>query len=212
MMVMSETRGVRPLSVVLSIALGIVMVFSIGAMSGAGIAILDGTGKTGKSALVLIGALLLAVGSLWGLIRLKPWGDLKAPVSPRVRKANNLLLLSGGLGGLLGAALALGTLKLDSPFALFTNTPIPAVVVIPVLLIWLVLVPLVSWQWHRYVDEHEAEAYQFAGLAGLYLYAFLAPAWWLAWRGGLVPAPDTMAIYASVMIVWGVVWFWRRHR
>ena len=62
------------------------------------------------------------------------------------------------------------------------------------------------------VDEHEERSYQFGGLAALYLYGFATPAWWLAARGGLVPAPDAMVIFLGVMFVWCVGWFWRRYR
>jgi hypothetical protein len=216
MMAMSEERredrAVSVKTVALSALLGVVIVLAIGAMSGAGLALLGGKADLTEGALVVAGALLLGLASLWGLVRLRPWAGTGEPVSPNTRKANNLLLLSGGLGGLLGAALSFGTISSDDPFALFSNSPMSLAIVIPALAVWLLLVPLISWQWHRSVDEHEAGAYRFGGLAGLYLFAFLAPAWWLAARGGLVPAPDTMVIYLIVMAVWCVGWFWRRYR
>jgi hypothetical protein len=221
MMAMSEERPltaeteeprVRTGTIALGVALGLVLVLAIGMMSGAGVALLNGDADPAKSIAIIAGALLLAIGSAWWLVRLKPWGNRKEPVSPRTRKANNLLLLSGGLGGLIGAALSLGTLRLDDPFALFSNGPMPPAVVIPIIAVWLLIVPVISVQWHRNVDEHEAEAYKFGGIAALYLYAFVTPAWWLAWRAGLVPAPETMIIYLAVIAVMGIGWFWRRNR
>lgn len=215
MMAMSEDRAgenaVRVRMVLLSALLGLVLLVSIGAIAGAGFAVLDGSDKPAVAA--ILGAVALAAGliSLWGLLRLKPWAGSGEPVSPGTRKANNLLLLSGALGGVLGAVLSISVISSDDPFALFSNGPMSRGVVIPALAVWLLIVPAISVQWHRSVDEHEAQSYQFGGLAALYLYAFLAPAWWLAARGGLVPAPDTMAIYLAVMMVWCIGWFWRRY-
>ena len=159
----------------------------------------------------LVGALFAVAACVWGVLRLKPWARSGEPVAERTRKANKLLLLASGLGGVLGAVLAIGAFRTGDPFAFLSNGPMPLAVVIPAIGIWLIAM-LLSLQWHRSIDEHEARAYEFGGLAGLYLYSFLAPAWWLAWRGGLAPAPDTMAIFLAVMTVWSVVWFWRRFR
>lgn len=213
MMAMSEERSVgrMALKVVGTAVLILVFAYSLGVVVGASEALLEGRGGPARIARLAV-ALVSVAGCVWGVIYLRPWPRRDEPVAPRTRKANNLLLLSGVLGGVIGVALAVATISMDEPLAMFSNGPIAPAIVVPVLAVWLLIVPLISWQWHRSVDEHEAEAYRFGGLAGLYLYAFLAPAWWLAARGGLVPAPDTMVIYAIVLGVWGIGWFWRRYR
>jgi hypothetical protein len=185
---------------------------AFGDVGGAAAALLRGEGSRPAGAIILVVALLIGGAAAWGLIRLKPWPRSDEPVSPATKKANNLLLLSGLLGGVLGAAMSLSMISVDEPLALFSNSPMPRAVVIPSLAVWLLIVPVISWLWHRNVDEHEERSYQFGGLAALYLYTFVTPAWWLAARGGLMPAPDAMAIFTAVMLVWGVVWFWRRYR
>jgi len=217
MMAMSEDRhGEAPPAGLKKVALaalfGLILLFSMGVVAGASFALVDGTSK-GPIAVIMI-AVGLAAGllSIWGLLRLKPWAGNGEPMSPKTRKANNLLLASGALGGVLGAVLAISTVSLDEPFALFSNSPMSPGVVVLAIAVWLLVVPLLSWQWHRSIDEHETDAYQVGGLIGLYLYAFLVPAWWFAWRGGLVPAPDTMVVYLIVMSIWGLGWFWRRYR
>lgn len=216
MMAMSENghegRATSVKTIALAALLGLVVLLSLGAITGAGFAMLDGDGNATEATIIIAVAVIAALAAIWGLLRLKPWAGTGEPMSPKTRKANNLLLLSAALGGVLGAALSISTINMDDPFALFSNSPMSRAVVIPALAVWLLLVPLISWQWHRNVDEHEAEAYKFGGLAGLYLYGFLAPAWWLAARGGLAPAPDTMVIYLIVIAVWCVGWFWRRYR
>ena len=213
MMAMSEERSVgrMALKVVGTAVLILVFAYSLGVVVGASEALLEGRGGPSRIARLAV-ALVSVAGCVWGVIYLRPWPRRDEPVAPRTRKANNLLLLSGVLGGVIGVALAGATISMGEPLAMFSNGPIAPAIVVPVLAVWLLIVPLISWQWHRSVDEHEAEAYRFGGLAGLYLYAFLAPAWWLAARGGLVPAPDTMVIYAIVLGVWGMGWFWRRYR
>ena len=213
MMAMSEERGVgrMALRVVGTAVLVVVFAYSLGVVVGASEALLEGRGGSARVARLAV-ALVALVGCIWGVIFLRPWPRRDEPVSPRTRKAYNLLLLSGVLGGVIGIALAISTISMDEPMAMFSNSPMAPAIVVPVLAVWLLIVPLLSWQWHRSVDEHEAEAYKFGGLAGLYLYAFLAPAWWLAARGGLVPAPDTMVIYLIVLGVWCIGWFWRRYR
>ena len=220
MMAMSEERpdevraaGVK--TVALSIVLGLVILLALGILIGAGYALATGEVDPGEMPITIglgiVGGLALLVAVV-GLVRLKPWAGSGEPMSAKTRKANNLLLLSGALGGVIGAALSIATISMDNPYALFSDAPMSRWAVIPALAVWLLVVPVISWQWHRSIDEHEAEAYKFGGIAALYLYAFLAPAWWFAWRGGLVPAPQTMVIYMLVISVFGIGWFWRRSR
>ncbi len=162
-------------------------------------------------ALVAAIALALGGGGLWGLKRLRPWTVWNAPVAPATRKANNLIAWSILAGILAIGPLAVSAIRSKDPFAVFSNGPVPLAVAVVAIVGWLAAIML-SLQWHRSVDEHEARTYEIGGLAGLYLYSFLAPAWWLGWRGGLLPAPDTMAIFLAVMLVWSIGWFWRRYR
>jgi hypothetical protein len=218
MMAMSDARDEPPArgmrTMALSALLGLILLFSLGAIVGTGVAWFEpGSDSNPATVGILVGiAVAAAALSFWGLLRLKPWAGADEPMSPKTRKARNLLYASAALGAVIGAVLALGTIDMGEPFGLFSNGPLSRAVVIPILAVWLLVVPVISWQWHRSVDEHEAEAYKFGGIAALYLYAFVTPAWWLAWRAGLVPAPDIMVIYLAVIVVMTVGWFWRRNR
>jgi hypothetical protein len=202
----------RAKNVALSAVLGMLLLLCVGALAGVAAAMADGDYKQSSALIILASAIVVGAAAVWGIVRLKPWAGNGDPMSPKTRKANNLLFLSGALGGVLGAALAVSTLSLDDPFAMFSDSPIPPAVVIPALVVWLLIVPVISYQWHRNIDEHETEAYKFGGIAAIYLYLFLTPAWWFAWRGGLVPAPATMVIYMLVIGVFTIGWFWRRSR
>ena len=205
-------RAVTLKTVALSALMVLILLLAMGIVAGASFALLDGSSKGPAAIIFIVVGLAAAAVALWGLNRLRPWVGSGEPISPKTRKANKLLLFSGLLGGLIGAALSISTVGMDDPFLLFSTAPLPTAAVVPALAVWLLVVPLISWQWHRNVDEHEAQSYQLGGLAALYLYAFLAPAWWFAWRGGLVAEPDTMVIYLIVLVVWCVGWFWRRYR
>jgi len=208
-----EQRAATFKTVTVAALLGLILLLALGAIGGIAAAMLDGEANNRSEAAIILAISLLAGGAAgWGLVRLKPWAGSGEPVSPATKKANNLLLLSGLIGGVLGAAMSLSMISADDPLALFSNSPMPRAVVIPSLAVWLLIVPVISWLWHRNVDEHEEQSYQFGGLAALYLYAFVTPAWWLAARGGLMPAPDAMIIFVGVMLVWCIAWFWRRHR
>lgn len=216
MMAMSEQRdgadrAVNLKTIAFSVLLGAVALFAFGAATGVAGRMLE-VGANWKGA-TMVGAFLGIAGcAMWGLARLKPWARSDEPVSPKTRKANTLLLISGALGGVMGGVLALSTLSLDDPFALFSNVPIPALVAAAMIVLWLVVLPPLYWAWFRAADEHELKAYNYGGLAALHLYYFILPAWWIGWRGGFFPSIDHGAIFALVTVVWCMGWFWRRYR
>lgn len=213
MMAMTEqsTPWRSTMRVLGSFGLLVVFAFLLGVIVGASEALAEDGADPSYRVFKIAVAFLGAAGCIWGVLRLKAWqwGDPNEPISPKTHKAYNLLLGSGLIGGVLGLFLAIGT---EDPRELLSNGPMSLALVIPSLAVWLVIVPVISWHWHRNIDEHERDAYQTGGLIALYLYIFLAPAWWLAARGGLVPAPDSMVLYLIVLTVWGVGWFWRRYR
>ena len=132
--------------------------------------------------------------------------------SPRVTRSRKLLTLSGLIGGVVGILLVLGSLATGAePPSMLSNHPIEGWIAIAIIAVWLVVVPPLTWQWHRSIDEHEASAYRDGTLAGMYAYCAIAPTWWLGWRGGFLPEPQEMITFLAVIFVWGVVWVVRRH-
>jgi hypothetical protein len=128
----------------------------------------------------------------------------------RERRNYAVLLLSGALGGVIGMALTLGG---GSPLDAFTNSPLPAWLAILIAIPIAVLLPVICVYWHRHaVDEQEAAAYKLGALLGIYTYFIGAPTWWVLWRGGLLPAPDGIAIYLVTLTVTGVTWLWAKYR
>ncbi len=166
-----------------------------------------------KPLALAIGAAALVLAALcgWALYRLKPFAmNEDGPVSPRVLNARRTLGLSAVVGAVLGVVLSIATLSSDDPWGLFGDAPLPPWVAALAIAVWIGVVPLLSWRWWRNIDEHEAAAYRFGAVAGMYGYAFIMPTWWMGWRGGFLPEPQAMLIFVVVIVVWGAAWLSRR--
>lgn len=159
----------------------------------------------------LAGAMLLAGGCLYGGWR--AFASLtRAAGRPTDRERRNRLVLTGCMlmGGVIGMVL---TLAGPRPEGMFSSDPIPAPVAIALAVLIALVLPFVSYYWHRHVvDEQEEAAYNRGALVGISVYFMGAPAWWLLWRGGLLPAPDGIAIYFVTIAVTGIVWIWAKYR
>lgn len=188
-----------------------VMLFSIGVVAGAiAGAVEKGGDHSPWLAPVILAALVLAGGALWLLIRTVP-RLLKTdyPLSPRTGKARSMLYLSMAIGAVLGAVISFGSLG-DDPRTLWSGPIAPGIALFAIA-VWIIAVPLMSWRWWRNIDEHEALAYKDGALAGIYAYSFVAPSWWMGWRGGFLPEPQEMITFLVVIAVWGLVWAFRRY-
>lgn len=141
----------------------------------------------------------------------------KTEMGPSERENRRLLLWSGVLGGVIGAATAIVALTGrprgggHTPFD-FVTSPLPAWFALLVVIAWGVVLPIISWRWHRVVDEHEREAYRDGAVAAFYVIGVGAPCWWFLWRGGMAPPVDAGALYAAMMVAGGGVWLWRKYR
>ncbi|KQN25624.1 hypothetical protein ASE86_05265 [Sphingomonas sp. Leaf33] len=142
------------------------------------------------------------------------WRGTQKSTSERANR--RLILTSGALGGVMGLALAVATLgghrKGDDLVDLMLTGPLPVWLVLVLVFAWGVLLPIISWRWHRVVDEHEREAYRDGAVAGHYLMSIGAPVWWLLARADLVRPIDPVAFFAAFIVVSGVVWSWRKYR
>ena len=137
--------------------------------------------------------LLVVVAAIWGLWRLKPWQGWtgpREPVSPATQKANRLFGLKELLG--LAAVLALVCGARD-PIKAFSNSPLSPGVAIFAIAAWLLARALLV-------------------LVGAGLFLAVTPAWWVAARGGLLPQPNVMILWAVTMLATSFGWSWYRGR
>lgn len=134
----------------------------------------------------------------------------KDPLRRQERVNRNLLIMAGMLGAVLAVTMILAG---GSPGdGALSNEPLPPVAAILLILVLGVLVPALSFYWHRIIDEQEADASKTGALFAFNAYAIGAPVWWLAWRGGFVPPPDGFIIYFATTAVMTLVWLWKKYR
>lgn len=76
----------------------------------------------------------------------------------------------------------------------------------------LVVVPALAWYWHINVDELKRAAIGDAAVVAGYFYMLATGAWWIAWRGNLVPEPNGYAIFWGFVLIWSGVAAWRQYR
>lgn len=182
-------------------------IFATGIATGASVAAYE-SGLTATRAAIIAGAFAITGLSAWAGWR---FSRASGPLSPRTRKARNLVWACGGVGAVLGLLLAFSEDGMPKA-SLFSDEAISPTIAVLMLAVWFIALPLITWRWKATVDEHELGAYTFGGMAALYAYTFLTPGWWIAWRAGFVPEPQHMMIFLLTMCVWGGGQLWRKYR
>ena len=163
--------------------------------------------------LALIVAITAGLGRLsWRLGRKLLGTDAHIP--RRERRSRNILLFSCAIGMVIGIILAGSDMMSasDDPLSVLSDGPISPLLAIGMTLFLVLVLPVLSWQWQKAIDEHEREAYQVGAVAAAYMFLILAPAWWLLWRGGLVPEPNGIILYFAFNFTFVIVWFWKKYR
>jgi hypothetical protein len=175
----------------------------------------DGGGALSVAGVIALGTFVAIIGglaySIWrNAQNLKQSGD---PLTRRERLNNRIVAGSGVFGALLALVLAMaGDINAGNP-DIFSDGPISPVIAIIVAFTFGVLAPLLSWYWHaRVIDEQEDAAYRSGALLAIYAFWFVAPVWWFLWRGGILPAPDGVALYMMTTFIALIVWFWKKYR
>ena len=186
--------------------LSLLCLFAAGMATGSAAALIEGSDNPARGLAICAAALLVAAASGWALWKLQLFPRADAPLSPRTRKTRNVLLLSGAFGGLIGLGVVLSGIPTGDVDRLFSNGAVEMTLAIALIAAWVVFIPLITWMWERSIDEHERAANGKGALAGVYTYSVIAPAAWMAQRGGLVSEVDPMIIFLIVMAVWGIVW------
>ena len=132
----------------------------------------------------------------------------------RREQLNNRVIWGCGLvGGFIGLTLAFADTMGANDGNIFGNGALPPVVAIILSVVIGVVLPAVTFYWHKHVvDEQEDAAYRAGALIAIYAFWFVAPVWWLLWRGGVVPSPNGVALYLMTTFVALIVWSWKKYR
>ncbi len=171
----------------------------------------------GAVVIVAFAGIIIGLGyAIWRNARtLNLRGD---DLTRREKLNRNIMLACMLLGAATGAVLAAtGNVNIDGtegdPFSTLVDGPIPMAIALLLVFVWAVVMPVVAWFWHtRAIDELEASAYRDGGYYAAYAYLILTPAWWLLWRGGLLPEPSGIVIFFTFAFIWSAVWFWKKYR
>jgi hypothetical protein len=132
---------------------------------------------------------------------------------PRREKMYNRFFVGSFIfGGVTGLLLAL-TGSFDATEAgLMSNGVMSPVLAIIMSVAIGVFMPAATFYWHKnVVDEQEEAAYRFGALIAIYAFWFIAPVWWLLWRGGILPDVNGMILYFMTFFVALIVWFWKKY-
>lgn len=134
---------------------------------------------------------------------------------PRRERLNNRIIWGCGIfGGIIGLTLALsGNMDGISEPNVLANGPISPVLAVILAVAIGIVMPAITYYWHKHVvDEQEDAAYRAGALIAIYAFWFVAPVWWLLWRGGILPAPNGMALYLMTAFIALIVWSWKKYR
>ena len=95
---------------------------------------------------------------------------------------------------------------------LLSNSALTPNVAIGLSLLWVVGLIVALFLYHRTIDDHERQAYLWAGTRRLLRLCYPCPVWWVLARADLAPPVDAMLLFALSMIVNAVVYFWFKFR
>jgi hypothetical protein len=189
----------------------IVFLFGIG--TGITYASLEDGGFTLVRSAILGVVVLMTLFCVWLAVRILNAPTGEAPPTPKERLNRNLLIACGALGFVMSMLMMFTQDGPDLTNGLLSNDPLQPGIAIVLLVLMGVVLPILSFVWHRSaVDEQEVAAYKDGALWGLNVFMLGLPVWWIAWRGGFVPAPDMIFIYFATIFVMGAVWMWKKYR
>lgn len=134
-------------------------------------------------------------------------------VTSRDKMNTRIMWGSGIFGGLVALVLIGADIMGPNDGNIFGSGPIPPVLAVILSVAIGIIVPAVTFYWHKHVvDEQEEAAYRSGALIAMYAFWFIAPVWWLLWRGGLMVAPNGVALYLMTTFVALIIWFWKKYR
>jgi hypothetical protein len=210
---MSDDRGSDLRRILAMVGYGVGVVFSAGGVAG----FLGAHAQAGGGAMSVGGTLALAMIALLGIACLTlliraawRWSQTNQPPSPRQQRLRLVLIGCIVAGVIIGMVMTGADLSGDNDGNLF-NSPLPVWLAVLMMLLWGVAMPLLTWVWHRSIDEHEAEAYRDGAVLAGYALLFGAPLWWMLEALGFAPPPDPILLLGGFSVVWTGVWLVRKY-
>jgi uncharacterized membrane protein YidH (DUF202 family) len=163
---------------------------------------------------VLIGTIAALIYAQWHWIKAIRNGS--EPLTPRETLNRNFLMLFAVIGAFTGAGMII-LLDPSKNMSLLEilisyDKPIPISFSIFFVISWSIVTPIITWLWYsRAIDEQESNAYRDGGNYAAHAYMFIVPAWWMLWRAGLVTEPNGIIIFFVFIIIWSIIWLWKKY-
>ena len=189
--------------------LGFILIALLGFVTGVLMSAAEKGGFSTRGGVLLVVAIILIALCGWGIVRLKPAMLTREPQSAKTKRANWALVAAGALGGVIGLVLSIAGLA-NGDNGVFSNGPLPPLIAVVVVAAVVLIVPLMSYYWYANADEFEKRASGDGAIIAMYVYSIVAASWWLLERAALVPPQEPMIVYLLVMVVWSVVWLYRK--
>ncbi len=174
----------------------------------------QGGGTLNFAGVAVLGAIaaasLILAFVIWKLFQ---QGKQRGEKVPRREKVYNRFLVGCFLlGGVTGLALSLTGSFDATETSLMSNAAMSPVLAIILSIAIGVIAPAITLYWHKHVvDEQEEAAYRFGALIAMYAFWFIAPVWWLLWRGGMLPEINGITLYFMTCFAATAVWFWKKY-
>lgn len=204
----------RPNAALHMILAGLGLLFTGGAIAGFLVAHFEDGGALSVAGVAVLGAMvLLAAYCVFVLLRSRVIVG-SGPMGPSERRSRTILWQSGVIGAvvsllIIGSGTITGT---DDPFGglIDGRTKLhPAVAAILLGLIGGVL-PWLTWQWHRHIDEHELRAISDGALVAGYAMLIAIPAWYITAAAGWTIKPDLGITLLLYPLLWLAIWLFRK--
>ena len=174
----------------------------------------QGGGTLNFAGVAVLGAIaaasLILAFVIWKLFQ---QGKQRGEKVPRREKVYNRFLVGCFLlGGVTGLALSLTGSFDATETSLMSNAAMSPVLAIILSIAIGVIAPAITLYWHKHVvDEQEEAAYRFGALIAMYAFWFIAPVWWLLWRGGMLQEINGITLYFMTCFAATAVWFWKKY-
>ena len=174
----------------------------------------QGGGTLNFAGVAVLGAIaaasLILAFVIWKLFQ---QGKQRGEKVPRREKVYNRFLVGCFLlGGVTGLALSLTGSFDATETSLMSNAAMSPVLAIILSIAIGVIAPAITLYWHKHVvDEQEEAAYRFGALIAMYAFWFIAPVWWLLWRGGMLSEINGITLYFMTCFAATAVWFWKKY-
>ncbi|MEM9312744.1 MAG: hypothetical protein AAGA34_14985 [Pseudomonadota bacterium] len=166
------------------------------------------SGGTPNLLIALIGTPLMVLTGYY-LYRTMPDFTMGEPNTKRGNQSRSIMVAVV----LVGLAIGFPIITADSEQGgalLWSNGPIPATAALAALLIWAAALPILHFAGRHYGDEHTVGVHDFSMMVAGSLFYYLAPIWWIGWRGGFFPQPDVMVLFVIALIAATVANYWKR--